>query len=161
MAHGHVQHTYAKGGTKMQIQLEVSKETASYVKGIIDMINNFDAEVFNDLHSASKQIEQAIENGDKIESVEEMCCKLVDIFSNHSESDYNDISSYMTDNEELFQLWHDLLDNVGEAMGPFCYASFKLERYISEAEDDEVIGTLITPQTVRDCVTFYENHWRF
>ena len=145
----------------MQIKLEVSKETASYVAEMMELINKLDADTMVEVVEVKKQIEQAIKNDAKIESVDEMCRQLFHVLANYSEALMYDISNYIADHREFRDLWHDLLDNVEEAMGPFCYAAFMLERFISESEDDEIIGTLVSPKTIRDCVSFYEEHWRF
>jgi hypothetical protein len=145
----------------MQIKLEVSKETASYVAEIMALINKLDADIVDEVDGVKKQIEQAIKDDEKIDDVDEMCNHLIDILAGHSEVRHDEISNYMIDHIEFRNLWQDLLRNVGEAMGPFCYAAFKLERFIAESKDDEVIGMLVMPKTVRDCVDFYEKNWRF
>lgn len=144
----------------MQIKLEVSKETASYVAEMMELINKLDADTMVEVVEVKKQIEQAIKDDMKFDDPETMCDQLSYIFTSKGEFE-KDIANYMIDHVEFRNLWQDLLSQVGEAMGPFCYAAFKLERFIAESKDDEVIGMLVSPKTIRDCVSFYENNWRF
>ena len=146
----------------MQIKLEVSKETASYVAEMMELINKLDADTMVEVVEVKKQIEQAVQDNDdwKFHDVDTMCDQLLYILTSNGDNDQV-IANYFIDHIEFRNLWQDLLLQVGEAMGPFCYMAFKLERFIADSPDDEVIGNCITPKTVRDIVSFYEERWAF
>ena len=49
--------------------------------------------------------------------------------------------------------WDNFMNQVGEAMGPICYAGHVLKRKFNEA--DQYYGW------VDECIDYYEEHWEF
>lgn len=56
-------------------------------------------------------------------------------------------------NKELAAAVGNFWNNIGEAMGPVCYAGFKLKEVLAKAA--------LSSDWVDKCIKYYEDNWRF
>lgn len=103
-----------------------------------------------------KKHKEEIDSVEEIDPVEQMKEKFYDIFD---EADFSftvwDMNEHHGDEPVpgFFDAWDNFFAQIGEAMGPMCYAAWRLSAVFHRAG--------FNTDWINTCVSYYESNWKF
>ena len=136
-------------------------DTFRLIKGLLNEVNNaLTAERLHELGKVLDQMEKVPETDDLgyftegSDPRQKMLKKWNKCYNWYTHTDFKQLSEPVQSAIKSFEA------QIGEAMGPVCYAGWKvIDTAKAKQEPDEVITDL--EQYVDACIKIYEDNWRF